>query len=147
MRPNRLLAAGCATAGLALCAGLPASAGAAATSAPVIHESFTALPCPSKPTNTVQIEGCAEHKILAGDKQIDALNAKIFAKLTKSGRAGFITGSADWLKYRNTSCDAVASIYSGGTLEPVADANCDVSINTTHITELKQMMVSLSPEG
>jgi uncharacterized protein YecT (DUF1311 family) len=134
-------------AGLALCAAVPASAAASATSAPVIHESFTLLPCPSKPMTTVQIEGCAEHKILAADKQIDALNAKIFAKLGKAGRTAFVSANSDWVKYRDSACTAVASIYSGGTLQPVAYANCLVSVGTSHVTELKQMVLSLSPEG
>jgi len=126
----------------------PASAAAASSaSAPVVHEKFTLLPCPSKPSTTVQIEGCAEHKVIALDKQIDGLNAKIFAKLNKAGRAELIATNSDWVTYRNEACTTEASVYSGGTLQPIAYANCLVSIDTSHVTELKQMVVSLSPEG
>jgi uncharacterized protein YecT (DUF1311 family) len=148
MRLQRSLAAGCGAAALALSVIAPASAGAASSpSAPVIHEQFTLLACPQKPTTTVQIEGCAEHKIVATDKTIDALNAKIFTKLTKTGRADFIATNTDWVKYRNAACAAEASIYSGGTIQPVAYADCLVSIDASHVTELKTMVLALSPEG
>jgi uncharacterized protein YecT (DUF1311 family) len=148
MRLHRSLAAGCGAAALALCVIAPASAGAASSaSPPVIHEQFTLLACPKKPTTTVQIEGCAEHKIVATDKTIDALNAKIFAKLGKAGRAGFIQASTDWLKYRDEACTAETSIYSGGSIQPVAYADCLVSIDGSHVTELKAMLLALSPEG
>jgi uncharacterized protein YecT (DUF1311 family) len=148
MRLHRILVAGCGVAALALSVIAPASAGAASSpSAPVIHEQFTLLPCPQKPTTTVQIEGCAEHKIVATDKTIDALNAKIFTKLGKAGRAGFIQTNTDWVKYRDEACTAETSIYSGGSIQPVAYANCLVSIDASHVTELKAMQLALSPEG
>jgi uncharacterized protein YecT (DUF1311 family) len=126
----------------------PASAAAApSASAPVVHEQFTLLPCPGKPSTTVQIEGCAEHKVVALDKKIDALNAQIFAKLNKSGRAALIATNSDWLTYRNEACTTEASVYSGGTLQPIAYANCLVSIDTSHVAELKAMQTALSPEG
>jgi uncharacterized protein YecT (DUF1311 family) len=148
MRLHRILAAACGAAALALSIIAPASAGAASSpSAPVIHEQFTLLPCPQKPTTTVQIEGCAEHKIIAADKTIDTLNTKIFAKLGKAGRAAFIQTNTDWVKYRDEACTTEASIYSGGSIQPVAYANCLLSIDGSHVTELKGMQLALSPGG
>jgi uncharacterized protein YecT (DUF1311 family) len=132
-------------AALTLCAA-PAAL-ASTSSAPVIHEKFTLLACPSKPTTTVQIEGCAEHKVIAADKTIDGLNAKVFAKLKQDGRADFVAANSDWLAYRNQACTTEASIYDGGTIQPIAYANCLVSIDNSHIGELKTMLVALSPAG
>jgi uncharacterized protein YecT (DUF1311 family) len=143
---HRFLTVGCGAAALALCGALTVTAGAASIpSAPVIHENFTLLACPSKPMTTLQIEGCAEHKVIALDKTIDALNAKVFAKLGKAGRGEFIDTNADWVKYRDAVCTTEASIYSGGSLQPVAYANCLVSIDGSHATELKGVLVALSP--
>lgn len=135
-------------AGLAL-ALAPAPAGAAATTsaAPVIHESFTPLACPSKPRTTLQIEGCAEHRVIAIDRTIDSLNAKAFAKLHRSGRAAFTAASTAWFGYRDENCTAQASIYSGGTIQPVAYADCLVSIDTSHVRELRAMLTALEPAG
>jgi uncharacterized protein YecT (DUF1311 family) len=148
MRLHRFLASGCGAAALALCFVAPVSAGAASSpSAPVIHEDFTVLACPSKPATTVQIEGCAEHKVIAIDKTIDALNAKIFAKLSKAGRGTFIKTNTDWVTYRDAACTTEASIYGGGSIQPVAYANCLVSIDGSHVTELKAMLVAVSPSA
>jgi uncharacterized protein YecT (DUF1311 family) len=148
MRLHRFLAAGCGAAALALSFVAPVSAGAASSpSAPVIHEDFTLLACPSTPRTTLQIEGCAEHKVIATDKTIDALNAKIFAKLNKLGRGTYVKTNTDWVNYRDAACTTEASIYSGGSIQPVAYANCLVAIDGSHVTELKAMLVALSPAG
>ncbi len=95
----------------------------------------------------MQLEGCAEHKVVALDKTIDALNAQIYRKLSRAGRASFITTNSDWVAYRNAACTTEASIYSGGSIQPVAYANCLVSFDGSHITELKVVLVALSPAG
>jgi uncharacterized protein YecT (DUF1311 family) len=148
MRLNRFLSAACGAGALALgVAALPSAAAASSSSAPVIHESFTLLACPKKPSTTVQIEGCAEHKVVALDKSIDALNAKIFTKLGKAGRTSFVSASGAWVQYRNDTCSAEASIYAGGTIQPVAYANCLVSLDGSHVTDLKATLTALSPAG
>lgn len=133
---------------MAFCAAAPVSAdAAAAASAPVIHEHFTVLACPHRPSTTLQIEGCAEHRVVSLDRRIDGLNAKVFAKLGRTGRAAFLAASAAWVRYRDASCSAQASIYHGGSVEPVAYANCLVSLDGSHVNELKTMLTALSPAG
>lgn len=146
MRLHRILAGSCSAALLSLSA-LPAAAGASHISAPVIHEKFTVLACPSRPATTTQIEGCAEHRVIALDRRIDALNAKIFARLGRTGRGTFIRANDGWVSYRNAICASEASIYSGATIQPVASANCLVAIDGSHTGELKKMLVALSPAG
>jgi len=133
---------------LALGSAAPAPAGAATKpTAPVIHEKFTVLPCPSKPTTTIQIEGCAEHKVLAADRTIDRLNAEIFAKLSRSGRGEFGAANAEWVQYRDSVCTAEASIYKGGSVQPLAYADCLVSIDSSHVGELKRVLLTVSLGG
>ena len=147
MRPHRLLPI-FVSAALALCAVTQTAQSAAVTSsAPVIHETFALLACPSKPKTTLQIEGCAEHRVVAIDKTIDALSVNIFAKLRSAGRRAYAEASADWLTYRNTECDAEASIYDGGSIQPVDYADCLIAIDRSHVGELRAMLVALSPAG
>ena len=134
-------------AALALSSVLPAVSAAATHGAPVVHEKFTVLACPAKPRTTVQLEGCAEHRVLAADRSINTLNAKVFAKLGRAGRATFTKANADWVTYRNSACTAQASIYSGGSLQPVVYASCLASIDGSHASELKRMLTSLIPAG
>jgi hypothetical protein len=56
---------------------------AAKLSPPVIHESFTPLPCPRHPVSTPEVEGCVEKRLLETDKKIDRLNAAIFSELSE----------------------------------------------------------------
>jgi uncharacterized protein YecT (DUF1311 family) len=146
MRLHRILLA-CGAASFALCAGAASQSAAASPSAPVIHEKFTLLPCPSKPRTTLQLEGCAEHKVIATDRTIDSLNAKVFTKLRSAGQGAFVRANADWLAYRDAACTTEASIYSGGSIQPIAYANCLVSIDGSHVAELRQMLIALSPAG
>lgn len=148
MPSKRFLASACAATALTLGAVSTAPAATAASApAPVIHERFTLLPCPSKPRTTLQIEGCAEHRVVALDRTIDSLNAKVFARLGRTGRAAFTAAATDWLGYRNGSCTAQSSIYRGGSIQPVAYANCLVSVDGSHVTELKTMLTALEPAG
>jgi uncharacterized protein YecT (DUF1311 family) len=112
---------------------------------PVIHEPFTALPCPLHPDTNIDIEGCQEHRILRTDRAIDAQVRTIFRLLrTQGARLSFVTGERDWLHYRRASCAAEASHYAGGTAEPVAYLSCSLRKNKAHLTDLTIMRKALS---
>jgi uncharacterized protein YecT (DUF1311 family) len=112
---------------------------------PVIHEPFTALPCPIHPDTNIDVQGCQEHRILRTDRAIDAQVKAIFRLLrTQSARLSFVTGERDWLHYRRASCSAEASHYAGGTAEPVAYLSCSLRKNKAHLTDLTIMRKALS---
>jgi uncharacterized protein YecT (DUF1311 family) len=121
-----VLAAAVAGGGTAWAAGGP----------PVIHESFTPLPCPKKQISTLDMEGCAEHSLLRSDAKVDALVARIWQALPASARAGFAGGERSWLAYRASSCNAEVAKLAGGTIQPVAYLGCAVGRNNTHLTDL-----------
>jgi uncharacterized protein YecT (DUF1311 family) len=120
-----------------------ASAGAAPLKPPVIKEGFTPLKC-SHDGTTLGIEGCTEQQILKSDKTIDSLNAKIFAKLSSSGKKDFIQGHNAWLNYRTAYCLSESDIYQGGTEAGVIDAQCAANISRTHAQELQDFLSSLN---
>src|ERR1700759_3876986 len=140
--PNRFssfaaLAATSVTIALATSASAGAADGHAAKLAPpVIHESFTPLPCSgsSGKRSTLQEEGCAEQQILHSDKQIDALNQKIFNALhTTSARRDLLTGHRAWLTHRKSYCLSVSDVFQGGPLAAVVDADCVATVNGQHV--------------
>lgn len=154
--PNRfssfaVLAVTSATVALATSASAGASAGHAAKLAPpVIHESFTPLPCSGSPgkRSTLQEEGCAEQQILRSDKQIDALNQRIFGKLpTSAARRDLIAGHRAWLSYRRTYCLSVSDVFQGGTLAGVVGADCTATVNGQHVANLKTFLKDLTSNG
>ena len=110
---------------------------------PVIHETFTPLPCPMHPQSTLDSEGCLERAILQGDRQIDAQAKAIFSLLRPDARAGFVRSERAWLAYRRASCLAEASKYAGGTLTGIVDASCTVSRNKTHLQDLRELRKTL----
>jgi uncharacterized protein YecT (DUF1311 family) len=149
------IAAAAATVGVSVALAIAAPAGASSAhattlAAPVIHEPFTAMPCTGKPgnRNTLQLEACSERQILRSDKQIDALNKKIFSALpSDSARRDLIAGHKAWLAYRKSYCLSASDVFQGGTLAGVVDANCVATLNGQHVTNLKSFLKELSANG
>jgi uncharacterized protein YecT (DUF1311 family) len=137
-------------AALALTTSAPAAASdghAAKLAPPVIHESFTPMPCSGSPgkRSTLQEEGCAEQQILHSDKQIDSLNQKLFGALhTNSARRDLIAGHRAWLTYRKSYCLSVSDVFQGGTLAGVVDADCVATVNGQHVSNLKTFLKDLT---
>jgi uncharacterized protein YecT (DUF1311 family) len=117
----------------------------AAIAPPVIHEPFTALPCPLHPDTTVDVVGCQEHRVLRTDRAIDAQVRTIFGLLrTESRRSAFADGERSWLHYRRQSCSAEASRLVGGSGHAVALLSCELRRNTTHLADLTAMRKALA---
>ena len=120
---------------------------AAKLAPPVIKEAFTPLPCNGSPgrRSTLQMEGCAEQQILHSDKQIDALNQKIFAALpSNSARRDLIAGHRAWLAYRKSYCLSVSDVFQGGTAAGVVAADCTATVNAQHVSNLKTFVKDLT---
>ncbi len=115
-------------------------------SPPVIHESFTVLPCAGAPgdRSTVDEEGCAEQQILRSDETIDVLNESIFAKLAGDpARRRFIAGHKAWIAYRHAYCLSLSDVFEGGTEAGVIDADCVASVNSQHVRDLRGFLGDL----
>ncbi|MDP9224373.1 MAG: DUF1311 domain-containing protein, partial [Actinomycetota bacterium] len=102
-----------------------------------IREPWTPLPCPTHPGSTIEIEGCLERSVVRSDRRINAKAATIFRLLrTDSDRVAFVEGEQAWLRYRRRSCTATASVYRGGSAEPVAFLRCEAHRNRRHLADL-----------
>ena len=113
---------------------------AAALRPPVIREPWTPLPCPAHPRSTIEIEGCLERAIKRSDRRINEGAARIFRLLRyRSDRLAFMQGEQAWLRYRRRSCSAEASVYRGGSAEPIAFLSCEKRRNLRHIADLVAM--------
>ena len=110
---------------------------AAAVRPPVIKEPWTPLPCPKEPATTIEMEACLERAIVRSDRRIDAKAATVFSLIRHgSDRAAFLQGEQAWLRYRRRSCAATASVYRGGSAEPVAYLDCEKNRNMRHLADL-----------
>lgn len=146
-RTSLLLAFASATALLAGASPAGAARGHSAKLAPpVIHESFTPLPCTGAPSNrtALQQEGCAEQQILRSDKTINGLNQSIFGKLfDNQARRDLIAGHKAWLGYRHAFCQSESDVFEGGTEAGVLFALCEASVNSEHVKDLKTFLADL----
>jgi uncharacterized protein YecT (DUF1311 family) len=137
---------------LALVAAVPGvavGARAGKVTVPTIHETFTVLPCTGAPAqrSTLEQEGCAEHQILATDKQIDGLNGEIVARVgNHAAQQRFVAGHRAWLTYRRAFCLSRADVLRGGTESAVIDATCSVELNRRHIVDLRHFLSDLTAE-
>ena len=118
-----------------------------ATGVPDVPEAFTLLPCPAgTPETTLAIEGCAEHRIVALDKQIDAATESLYAQLSSTlGRSRLVTSQARWVARRHALCLKASNRYAGGTLAPVAFANCEVRMDRARLVALAALTGASSP--
>lgn len=122
------------TAALATAASASASV---ALAPPVIREPWTPLACPAHPASTIAIEGCLEQAVSHSDRVIDQKAATVFRLIKgENDRAEFVSGEQSWLSYRRHSCAAVASVYRGGSAEPIAFLSCEKRLNGRHVVDL-----------
>lgn len=112
---------------------------------PRISETFTRLPCRRAGMSTLNAEGCAEAQIVASDRAIDIDVATVFGHLPHDARKSFVESERSWLAYRRASCTAESARYAGGTLEPVAFAQCLAERNERHLRDLLSMRDALRP--
>jgi len=116
------------------------SVAVAALRPPVIREPWTPMPCPAHPRSTVDTEACLERAVTRTDRQVNATAAKIFRQLHRSAdRSAFVQGEQAWIRYRRRSCSAEASVYHGGSAEPVAFLACEKRRNARHVADLNDM--------
>ncbi|MEO9117841.1 MAG: lysozyme inhibitor LprI family protein [Solirubrobacteraceae bacterium] len=104
-------------------------------SAPAVHESFSPLPCTGTPASrtTQEQEGCAEQLVSRSDRQINALNVKIFGRLPKAtAKRRFIAGHNAWVEYRKNYRTSFSDVFQGGSQAAVLFAEClATSTNST----------------
>ncbi len=111
---------------------------ALALSPPVVKDTFTPLPCPKNPQTTLELEGCAEQRILATDAKINAVAKTIFGRLQDdAAKRHFIAAQKAWVSFRKADCTSVGDKYEGGTLAGVVAAQCTADRSTQRLKELR----------
>ncbi|HVT65658.1 MAG TPA: lysozyme inhibitor LprI family protein [Mycobacteriales bacterium] len=113
------------------------------TGVPKVRESFSVLPCPSDPTSTLDMEGCAEHRIRALDRQINSLTKILFGEFSDNGKQNLIAAQAGWDSYRHAECQSESDVYEGGTLAGVVAVNCFARLAAERLKALQGMQDSL----
>jgi uncharacterized protein YecT (DUF1311 family) len=139
-RAFQLVTAACALGVVAAVAdGQTARVRPAKLAAPVIREQFTPLPCPKHPQSTLELEGCAELRIVRADKHIDGVVSALFALLPDDrARSRLAAAQRAWLAYRSADCASMSDKYQGGTFAGVAAAYCTGDRSVQRLKDLRR---------
>jgi uncharacterized protein YecT (DUF1311 family) len=114
---------------------------------PTVSESFTVLPCPSHtPQTTLEIEGCAEHRIVRLDKQINNAAHGLYAAMPDGhAQADFASAQQAWIAYRRAVCLSESDANAGGSLAAVTYASCEVRIDRQRLGDLDRLRAQSTP--
>jgi len=100
---------------------------------------------------------CAYQNFLAADEMLNEeyQRAIAFAKIMDADLSDDLKGAErmlrqaqrDWIKYRDSACEAVQFLARGGTLEPVLVSSCKAKLTRQRTEVLSAFMWQLSGDG
>ncbi|MBV8857790.1 MAG: DUF1311 domain-containing protein [Acidobacteria bacterium] len=87
---------------------------------------------------------CAERELKAASDQLTRARAELYEDLEPRSRVKFRAAERLWLRYRKSNCAAEASIYEGGTIQPLVELRCTARVTRERAAELKAQSQTLS---
>ncbi|MCX5737367.1 MAG: lysozyme inhibitor LprI family protein [Proteobacteria bacterium] len=88
---------------------------------------------------SVEIENCFR---ASGDRyqhELEALEKAVAARMDAKQTALFSRANSAWNNYRDASCRSAASVYEGGTMQPLAAGGCRTRAIRDRIDELRSL--------
>jgi uncharacterized protein YecT (DUF1311 family) len=86
---------------------------------------------------------CAEREFKAASEQLKRAGARLYEDLEPRSRVKFRAAERLWLRYRKSNCDTEASIYEGGTIQPLIELRCRARVTRERAAELKAQSQTL----
>ncbi|HXW78807.1 MAG TPA: lysozyme inhibitor LprI family protein, partial [Acidimicrobiales bacterium] len=103
------------------------------------------LPC--NEGTTLGQEGCAEHEVVALDRQLDADVRIVFGLLADdAARRDFIAAQMAWTRYRSADCNSQSDVYQGGTEQPVVYGLCLATDDASRRQDIKGFFAQLTQD-
>jgi uncharacterized protein YecT (DUF1311 family) len=87
---------------------------------------------------------CAERELKAAADQLKRARAGLFEDLERRSRLKLRAAERLWLSYRKSNCEAEASVYEGGTIQPLIQLRCMARVTRERAAELKAQSQTLS---
>jgi uncharacterized protein YecT (DUF1311 family) len=87
---------------------------------------------------------CAERELKAAADQLKRARAELYEDLEPRSRVKFRAAERLWLNYRKSNCAAEASVYEGGTIQPLIELRCMARVTRERAAELKAQSQTLS---
>jgi uncharacterized protein YecT (DUF1311 family) len=86
---------------------------------------------------------CAEKELKAAEAELKSARARLTGVLEAPPRLRMKQAERAWLSYRKSNCDAEASIYEGGTIQPLIQTQCVARVTRARAEELRAQLKTL----
>jgi len=100
-------------------------------------------PCAPEAQRSPQLVACAERQYREAAAGLKRVRAAIYADLEPRSRVKFRAAERRWLGYRKSNCETEASIYEGGTIQPLIQLRCMTRVTLARAGELKAQIQTL----
>ena len=100
-------------------------------------------PCAPEAQRSPQLMACAGRKFGEAAAELKRVRDGLYPDLEPRSRAKFRAAERLWLGYRKSNCDAEASIYEGGTIQPLIELQCMARLTRERAAELKKQATTL----
>jgi uncharacterized protein YecT (DUF1311 family) len=87
---------------------------------------------------------CAERKFKQATAELKRVRDELYSDLDPRSRMKLRATERAWLRYRKSNCDAEASIYEGGTIQPLIQLRCMTRLTLARAEELKTQTQTLN---
>lgn len=100
-------------------------------------------PCHPDAQRSSQLTACAERKLKEAAAELKRARAELYSDLEPRSRVKFRAAERLWLRYRKSNCETEASIYEGGTIQPLIELRCMARLTLARAEELKTQTQTL----
>jgi uncharacterized protein YecT (DUF1311 family) len=100
-------------------------------------------PCDPDAQRSQQLTACAERKLREAAAGLKRVRDELYTDLEPRSRAKFRAAERMWRGYRKSNCDAEASIYENGTIQPLIQLRCMTRVTRERADELKAQFQTL----
>jgi uncharacterized protein YecT (DUF1311 family) len=100
-------------------------------------------PCDPEAQRSPQLMECAERKFKEATAELKRARATLYEDLEPRSRVKLRAAERLWLGYRKSNCDTEASIYEGGTIQPLIQLQCMARVTLERAAELRAQTQTL----
>jgi uncharacterized protein YecT (DUF1311 family) len=100
-------------------------------------------PCDPDAQRSPQLMDCAGRKFREATAELKRARAALYEDLEPRSRVKLRAAERLWLGYRKSNCDAEASIYEGGTIQPLIRLQCMARVTLERAAELRTQFQTL----
>lgn len=99
-------------------------------------------PC-ANPQTQAEMNICARNEFKAADIVLNRVYNQLMSKLDDTGKVKLKEAQGAWLKYRDADCDYEASLFEGGSMQPMVLSSCFARVTRARTAELRQQLKEL----